>query len=274
LRTRPTERPGGARTERRRRRPGGNHELLYGRNAVRESLLANRRQHQRLLISDGTEQHARVHEIVQIAIERGIEVKRTLRNDLDAMVSGNHQGIVLLTSAYPYAEALNLAELASDRCALLALDGIADPQNVGTLLRTAEITGIGGVVIPTDRAASITPAVVNASAGAVEHLNVVQEVNLTRWLIRAKDAGFWVVGLAGDDDASSLFEVSMQPPVVIVIGSEGAGLRRLVRETCDIVAAIPMAGKIASLNAAVAGSIALYEVFRDRDNESDDAVVT
>jgi 23S rRNA (guanosine2251-2'-O)-methyltransferase len=91
-----------------------------------------------------------------------------------------------------------------------------------------------------------------------------QEVNLTRWLQRAKDAGFWVVGLAGDEDAESLFEVSMRPPVVIVVGSEGAGLRRLVRESCDIIAAIPMVGRIESLNAAVAGSIALYEVVRDR----------
>ncbi|MCO5175643.1 MAG: 23S rRNA (guanosine(2251)-2'-O)-methyltransferase RlmB [Thermomicrobiales bacterium] len=188
--------------------------------------------------------------------------------------SGNHRSVALVTSAYPYAEVLNLAELAANHRALLALDGLADPQNVGTLLRTAEITGIAGVIIPTDRAASITPAVVNASAGAVEHLNILQEVNLSRWLMRAKEAGFWVVGLAGDDEASSLFEVSMQPPVVIVTGSEGAGIRRLVRETCDIVAAIPMAGQIASLNAAVAGSIALYEVFRDRDSDSDAVVVT
>lgn len=274
MRTRPTERPGGAKTENRRRKPGSSSEILYGRNAVRESLLANRRRHQRLLIGDSIEQHARIQELTQIAIDRGIEVKRTPRHDLDTMVTGNHQGVALVTSAYPYAENLDLAELAGNHKALLALDGLADPQNVGTLLRTAEITGIAGIVIPTDRAASITPAVVNASAGAVEHLSILQEVNLTRWLIRAKDAGFWSVGLAGDDAASSLFEVSMRPPVVIVIGSEGTGLRRLVRETCDIVAAIPMAGQVASLNAAVAGSIALYEVFRDHDGESGDAVVT
>lgn len=274
MRTRPTERPGGAKIESRRRKSGGSSEILYGRNAVRESLLANRRRHQRLLVGDGLEQHARIQEITQIAVDRGIEVKRTPRHDLDTLVSGNHQGVALVTSTYPYAEVLNLAELAANHRALLALDGLADPQNVGTLLRTAEITGIAGVIIPTDRAASITPAVVNASAGAVEHLNILQEVNLSRWLMRAKEAGFWVVGLAGDDEASSLFEVSMQPPVVIVTGSEGAGIRRLVRETCDIVAAIPMAGQIASLNAAVAGSIALYEVFRDRDSDSDAVVVT
>jgi len=154
--------------------------------------------------------------------------------------------------------------LASNSATLLVLDGLVDPQNVGTLMRSAEVTGVSAVVIPTDRAAAITPSVVNASAGAVEHLMIRQEVNLTRWLQRAKDAGFWVVGLAGEEDAEPLFDVSMHPPVVVVVGSEGAGLRRLVRESCDIIAAIPMVGRIESLNAAVAGSIALYEVVRDR----------
>lgn len=268
MRTRPPAQAGAAKTRPDRPRRDGvrptNVELLYGRNAIRESLRAGRRRHRRLIVSDSAESSHRVEDIAELAARRGVPVEIVPRQWLDERVYGHHQGVTLETSPYPYADDLGLATLADDRQSIMVLDGLVDPQNVGTLLRTAEITGVSGVVIPTDRSASITPAVVNASAGAVEHLAIRQEVNLTRWLQRAKDAGFWVVGLAGDDDAESLFDVNMQPPVVIVVGSEGSGIRRLVREACDIVAAIPMAGRVESLNAAVAGSIALYEVFRDR----------
>ncbi len=269
MRTRPSARPGAAKTRTDPVRRGGSAapdggELLYGRNAVRESLRAGRRRHRRLLVSDASETHQRVEEIARLAATLEVQVETIQRQRLDALISGHHQGVALETSLYPYADDLDLAALAAEGGALLVLDELVDPQNVGTLLRTAEVTGVSAVVIPTDRAAAITPAVVNASAGAVEHLVVRREVNLTRWLHRAKDAGFWAVGLAGDGDAQPLFEVNMRPPVVVVVGAEGAGLRRLVRETCDIVAAIPMSGRIESLNAAVAGSIALYEIVRDR----------
>ncbi len=268
MRTRPPERPGAGKTRAERPRRGDSGpasiELLYGRNAVRESLLAGRRLHRRLLVSETAEESARVEEIARLAATRGVPVEVVPRRQLDERTSGHHQGIALETSPYPYVDHLDLAALAAAQVALLALDGLADPQNVGTLLRTAEVTGIAAAIIPTDRAAAVTPAVVNASSGAVEHLAIHQEVNLSRWLRRAQDAGFWVVGLAGDDGAEPLFEVNMRPPVVVVVGSEGAGLRRLVRESCDIIAAIPMMGRIESLNAAVAGSIALYEVVRDR----------
>lgn len=215
-------------------------------------------------MSDAAGANPRVDEITELAAARGVSIEIVSRTRLDGLVSGHHQGIALESSAYPYAEAIDLGTLVAEKAAVLVLDGLVDPQNLGTLLRTAEVTGVAAVVIPTDRAASITPAVVNASAGAVEHLAIHREVNLTRWLQRAKEAGFWVMGLAGDEDADPLFEVNMSPPVIVVVGSEGTGIRRLVRETCDIVAAIPMTGRIESLNAAVAGSIALYEVVRDR----------
>ena len=172
----------------------------------------------------------------------------------------------LEASAYPYAVGDDLRQLAEDQAILLALDGISDPQNLGTLLRTAEATGVRLIVIPSDRAAHVTPAVVNASAGAVEHLHVGQEVNLARWLGRAKEAGFWIVGM-DDEDAEPLFDTSMRPPVVLVVGSEGSGIRRLVRETCDIIVSLPMMGRIESLNAAVAGSIGLYEIVRDAEED-------
>lgn len=185
---------------------------------------------------------------------------------MDDMAGANHHGVILETSPYPYAETYDLEALAAEKAIILALDSIVDPQNVGTLLRTAEATGVKLVVIPSDRAATITPSVVNASSGAVEHLQIAEEINLTRFLKHAKDAGFWVAGLAGEGGAEALFDSRMTPPLVLVVGSEGSGLRRLVRETCDLVVSIPMAGRIESLNAAVAGSIALYEIVRDAED--------
>lgn len=268
MRTRPPARHGAAKTRaevpRRREGEAAGTEFLYGRNAVRESLRAGRRRHRRLLVSDASETSQRVEEVARLAASLGIPVEVVSKHRLDEVVAANHQGVALETSPYPYVTDVDLGELAAAKSATLTLDGLVDPQNVGTLLRSAEATGVGLVVLPTDRAASITPAVVNASAGAVEHLSITEEVNLSRWLQRAKDAGFWVIGLAGDEDAEPLFEVNMSPPVVVVVGSEGAGMRRLVRETCDIIAAIPMSGRVESLNAAIAGSIALYEVVRDR----------
>lgn len=244
----------------------GDRDLLYGRNAVREALLANRRRFLRLTIAEGIEPNERVTEIEELAAARMIAVDRVPRAVIDNRVSGHHQGIVLEASEYVYVEDVDLPELAAQRGVVLALDGVTDPQNLATLLRTAEATGVGLVVIPQDRSARVTPAVVNASAGAVEHLRIVQEVNLVRWLERAKKDGFWVVGMAGDVEAEPLFDTSMRPPVVLVVGSEGEGLRRLVRDSCDLVVALPMAGQIGSLNAAVAGSIGLYEIMRDAES--------
>lgn len=236
--------------------------MLYGRNGVREALRAGRRRFVRLLVNEGAAGGERLVEIIALARQRGVGVETVSREVLDARTPGQHQGVILEASSYPYATGDDLRELAEDQTILLALDGIADPQNLGTLLRSAEATGVRLIVIPSDRAALVTPAVVNASAGAVEHLHVSQEVNLTRWLGRAKEAGFWIVGMDGED-AEPLFDTSMRPPVVLVVGSEGTGIRRLVRETCDIIVSLPMMGRIESLNAAVAGSIGLYEIVRD-----------
>ncbi|MEX1159127.1 MAG: 23S rRNA (guanosine(2251)-2'-O)-methyltransferase RlmB [Thermomicrobiales bacterium] len=238
--------------------------MLYGRNGVREALRAGRRRFIKLIVNEGAVGGDRLIEIIALARQRGVVVETVSREKLDARTPGQHQGVILEASGYPYAVGDDLSELADEQAILLALDGIADPQNLGTLLRTAEATGVRLVVIPSDRAAQVTPSVVNASAGAVEHLHIAQEVNLTRWLGRAKQAGFWIVGMDGED-AEPMFETSMRPPVVLVVGSEGTGIRRLVRETCDIVVSLPMMGRVESLNAAVAGSIGLYEIVRDAD---------
>jgi 23S rRNA (guanosine2251-2'-O)-methyltransferase len=230
-------------------------------------LRAGRRQCVRLLIAAGSEAQPRVVEIIALARVQRLEPQLVAREQLDALVTSHHHGVVLEASTYAYVDLPDLGWLASQRAVVLALDGLEDPQNLGTLLRTAEATGVSAVVIPTDRAAGVTPSVVNSSSGAIEHLRVAREVNLARWLQRAKAAGFWIVGLSGDPGAQSLFDTSMAGPVVIVVGSEGSGLRRLVADACDMLSTIPMVGEIESLNAAVAGSIALYEALREAAEE-------
>jgi 23S rRNA (guanosine2251-2'-O)-methyltransferase len=146
----------------------------------------------------------------------------------------------------------------------LLLDLLQDPQNVGSLLRTAEAVGVHGVVIPRRRAVGVTPAVVSASAGAVEHLRVAQVTNLARTIDELKRRDIWVAGLDTGADAGLLDQADLRGPLALVVGSEGYGLRRLVREKCDFSVRLPMRGRVASLNAAVAGSVALYEVDRQR----------
>ena len=274
MRTRPQGRPGANDRQRPRPRPqreapgGQNREMLYGRNAVRESLRAGRRKHIRLLVADGVERDSRLEEIERLARGRSVRIEGITRDAIEAMVNSNHQGVVLESSAYPYATEVNLKRLAAEKSIVLALDGISDPRNVGTLLRTAEAVGVALVVIPSDRAVGITPAVVNASSGAVEHMEILRETNMARWLGHAREAGLWTVGLAAGEGSTPLFDTDVAAPVVLVVGSEGRGIRRLVREQCDLVVSLPMTGQIESLNAAVAGSVALYEIHRDSVHES------
>lgn len=232
-------------------------ETLYGRHAVLEALRAGRRAIHRVLIGPGVNQQADiVREILAAAQQRGCPVGEAGRPALAAIGDVNHQGIIAETGPYPYVE-LEQAINDSGPALCLVLDHLQDVQNLGTLLRTAEAMAVTGVILPERRAAGITPAVVNASAGAVEHLRIAQATNLTQTLIRLKKAGFWIVGLEAATDAIPLAQADLSGPLALVVGAEGAGLSRLVRETCDWLVAIPMYGRVASLNAAVAGSIVL-----------------
>jgi 23S rRNA (guanosine2251-2'-O)-methyltransferase len=268
LRTRQQARRGGG-DDRGRQRSGPeasggqNREVLYGRNAVRESLRAGKRRHIRLTIAEGVEHDAKLDEIVSLARSRGVRVEHAPRDRIESLAGPGHQGILIEASSYAYASGTNLEKLARERAIVLALDSVEDPRNAGTLLRTAEAVGVQLVVIPSDRSVGITPGVVNASSGAVEYLTIQRETNLARWLGIARDAGFWVVGLSGDEGSDPLFDTDVAAPVVLVVGSEGRGMRRLIREQCDLMVSLPMLGRIESLNAAVAGSIALYEIQRD-----------
>lgn len=233
-------------------------ELLYGRHAVLESLRAGRRKVHRVYLAGGTKPTGSVTEILAAARQRSCPVAEASRETFDRAGPVNHQGVLAETGPYPYLSMDQVLPAERDSEPLyLALDHLQDVQNVGTLLRTAEAMAVTAVVLPDRRAAEITPAVVNASSGAVEHLRVVLAGNLVQALAALKEAGVWVVGLDAHPEATPLGRADLSGPLALVVGAEGAGLARLVRERCDWLLGIPMYGRVASLNAAVAGSVAL-----------------
>jgi len=243
-------------------------ETLYGRHAVCESLRAARRRPYRLVMAKGTVQTTITEEIISLAQAQNVRVDTVSRNEL-ARVAGTdqHQGVALETSEYPYTsvdDMLDLAQAREEQPLLLLLDLIQDVRNVGSLVRTAEAVGVHGVIVQDRRAAGITPATVNTSSGASEHLLIAQVTNLAQEIERLKTAEIWIAGLEDVSGARLYTEVSLTVPLGIVVGSESDGLRRLVRDRCDWMMRMPMRGHINSLNAAIAGSIALYEVLRQR----------
>jgi 23S rRNA (guanosine2251-2'-O)-methyltransferase len=243
-------------------------DVLYGRNAVRETLRARRRELRRLRVSSGVQETGVIAEIIKLAGQAGVPLERVERQVLDKQLRDvNHQGVALEAGAYPYVELEACLALAAERkeaALLLLLDHLQDPQNVGTLLRTAEAVGVHGVALPGRRAAEITPAVVNASSGATEHLHIALIGNLAQTIAELQRNGVWVVGLENDQTARDFDTVDLDMPLALVVGAEGVGLARLVRERCDFLVRLPIIGHIGSLNAAVAGSIALYVAWRQR----------
>ncbi len=238
-------------------------EFLYGRNAVIEALRGSRT-HQKLYVADGAERQERVGMLLSEARAANVPIIRLKVNELERLAgSVNHQGVVLETSAYPYVPLSAVLEDA-ERRPIVMLDHVQDPQNLGTLFRTAEATGVAGFVLPDRRAASVTPAVVNASSGAVEHLAIAQVTNLSRAAEAIKAAGYWISALESSPEASMLFTADIPEPTALLIGSEGRGIGTALLAHCDAVIDLPMNGRIESLNAAVAGSIALYELLRRR----------
>jgi 23S rRNA (guanosine2251-2'-O)-methyltransferase len=241
-------------------------EWITGRNPVYEVLRAQRRDLFRLQVAQGAEERGRLQEILRMADERGLPVTRVERQTLDRLGEG-HQGVALEAGEYPYAGVQDILALARERgeaLFVLVLDMIQNPQNLGTLLRSAEAVGVHGVVIPLARAAGVTPAVVHASVGASEHLLVAQ-ANLALALAEMKEeADAWVIGLESGPKAQPYDRVRLDGALALVVGNEGEGMRQLVRKHCDVLASLPMEGKIESLNAAVAGSILLYRALEAR----------
>ncbi len=240
-------------------------ELLYGRHAVLEALRADRRQVYRLWVEgDANQQTGGIVGEILVAAKRSNLPVRYLQGgmfDKFRNEQTNAQGVALETGDYPYVEwedCLALAKQRQEQPLLLILDHLQDPQNLGTLIRTAEAMGVHGILMPDRRAARITPAVSNASAGAVEHLRVAQVTNINRAIDDLKQNNIWVAGLDGDPTVPPANEVRLEGALALVVGSEGEGLSRLTRERCDFLLRLPMHGQVESLNAAVAGSIVLY----------------
>ncbi len=240
-------------------------EFIYSRNAVYEALTAKRRQIFSIEIAEGVQEKGKIEQILQLAKEQKIKVSRVGRPKLDK-IHQNNQGIVAEVSGYPYSDVIEILENAKGELPfVLLLDSLQDPQNFGTLIRTAEALGVHGVVIPSARTVDVTPAVVNASSGACEHMLIAQ-ANLSQTIDALKDNDIWVVGLdqAGAELEARGAERHLKGALGLVVGSEGEGLHDLVRKKCDIVLKLPMRGKIESLNAAVAGSVALYLAYLSR----------
>jgi len=237
-------------------------DWLYGRNSVSEALRARRRGVRRVLVARG----AHGLEALRAQAERArVPLEAVDRQRLDQLAGAHHQGVVAEAEPFAHVHLDDAIRANADRPPfLLALDSLQDPQNFGSLLRTALAVGVTGVVLPEHRAVSVTPAVSNASAGAVEHLAVARVTNLARSLNQLKEQGVWVYGLAVEA-GQPYWETDLRGPLALVVGSEGSGLGRLVRETCDVLVNIPMLpGSIGSLNASVAGSLVLYDAFRQR----------
>ncbi|QRN83245.1 23S rRNA (guanosine(2251)-2'-O)-methyltransferase RlmB [Chloroflexota bacterium] len=234
-------------------------EWITGRNPAFEVLRSKRRQVNRLWLAQGIKPQGHLEDIVNLARSRKIPIEVVKRNNLDG-IDPHHQGLALEVGGYPYSDLEAIIHRAESRYQpifVLILDLIQDPQNLGTLLRSAEAFGVHGVILPTARAASVTPAVVNASSGATEMLLIAQH-NIAQAMDRLKEAGGWMVGLEGSPEAQPPQRLKLDGGIGLVIGNEGQGLRRLVREKCDLLMKLPMQGQIDSLNAAVAGSIALF----------------
>ena len=241
-------------------------EFIYSRNAVYEALRARRREIFKIQIAEGAQEKGRLVDIMKLAEDRRIPVEKVQRGRLDK-IHQNHQGVAAEVSGYSYSDVVDMLELANQKDEppfLLLLDSLNDPQNFGTLLRTAEAVGVHGVVIPLAHTVEVTPAVVNASSGASDHL-LIARANLAQAIDALKEAEVWIVGL---DHAGAQLELGsrhLKGALGLVVGSEGEGIRPLVRSKCDIVLKLPMRGRIESLNAAVAGSVALYLAYLARN---------
>ena len=230
-------------------------EVIYGSRPVVEALKSGRRKVFEIFDAVGDQ------EVAKAASAQGVKMKRVSRQRADELARGGvHQGVVARVEPYPYS---GLGEmLAAPEPLIVVLDGVTDPRNLGAVLRAADGAAASGVVIPKDRAAGVTAAAVKASAGASEHVRVARETNLTRAIDRMKDSGLWVY--ATEAGGTPYTGLDLAGPVGLVFGSEGRGIRRLVREACDGEVSIPMLGSIGSLNVSVAAAVLLYEVRRQR----------
>lgn len=242
-------------------------DMISGRNAVMEAL-KNQREIEKLLVGKGTE--GSIKKIIGMAKEKKIPIHYSDREALDRMSGGgSHQGVIAQVSSYSYCQVDDILERARQRGEepfVLVLDGLEDPHNLGAIMRTAECCGAHGMIVPKRRSVGLTETVAKASAGAIEYMLCAKVSNIGQALDQLKDRGLWVAACHMDGPVYT--KQNLTGALALVIGSEGKGLSRLVREKCDFAVSIPMKGKITSLNASNAAAILMYEVMRQRDGQA------
>lgn len=239
-------------------------DMVAGRNAVMEALKGSRSVNKLMIANSSTE--GSIKEIIAVAKEKGVNIQYWDRSKLDSIARGiRHQGVLAQVAPVQYAELEDILQVAKDRNEppfIVLLDELEDPHNLGAILRTADAAGVHGVLIPKHRSCPLSATVAKTSAGAVEHVPVARVGNLVQTIKKLKQEGLWVA--AADMDGKDYYATDLTGPLLLIIGSEGQGVGRLVKEQCDFVVRIPMVGKINSLNASVAGSILMYEAMKQR----------
>ncbi len=239
--------------------------IIEGRNAVTEALKADR-SIDKLFIQEQSSQDGPLKTIIAKARKKGIVVHFESKEKMEQRsVAHKHQGVIAYVAAYDYVDVSDILQKARDKEEhpfVIILDGIEDPHNLGAIIRTANVVGAHGIIIPKRRAVGLTETVVKTSAGAIEYTPISKVTNIAQTIKALKDEGLWIVG--ADMEGTSMYDVDMKGAIALVIGGEGSGLSKLVREHCDFVAQIPMNGDITSLNASVASAVLMYEAYRQR----------
>ena len=239
-------------------------DIIFGRGPVGEALKSDR-EIDKLLIKKGAYSHAMVP-IIEAAKKRGIVLQQTETAKLDKLAGGgNHQGVIAMVSAYSYVTVKDILERARAKCEspfVIICDRITDPHNLGAVIRTANCVGASGVIIPKRGSAGVNSVVMKTSVGAAEYTPVAKVTNIAQTIEELQREGLWIT--AADMDGESMYDIDLKGAIGIVVGSEGSGVSRLVREKCDFVASVPMCGEINSLNASVAAAVLMYEALRQR----------
>ena len=251
-----------------RREPVSDRSLIYGIGPVLEALRSKARRIEKIVIAEGTRER-RLDEIFDLAREAGIRVDKSSRDDLTRLTGpdATHQGIAAMVSAAEYSSVDDVLDGNEGSALIVVLDGVEDPRNLGAVIRTAECAGADGVIIPDRRAVGLTETGAKSSAGATEYLKVAKTTNINRLIDDLKKQNIWVVGTSGDG-SMDYTDWDWKQPSALVLGAEGSGLHRLVKENCDVLVKIPMYGKIESLNVSVAAGVVLFEARRQRLEKS------
>jgi len=241
--------------------------VLYGIHAVTEALKSDSGKMERICVQRG-QKNPRVQEIIELGRRKNLRISFEEKTWLDRKAGGQrHQGVLCYMEELPAANVEEILDAAPSPGLLVVLDGIEDPHNLGAILRSAEVSGAGGVLLPQRRSAGLSASAMKASAGAASHIRVGRVANIARLIDLLKQRGYWIVGLAAES-GHPIWETDLSSPTALVLGNEGKGLHRLVREKCDFLVSIPIRGSLQSHNVSVAAGIALYEAVRQRSHAS------